>query len=317
MKIVILDAYAANPGDLSWEALQQLGDCQIYDRTAPDQVLARAQGATALLTNKVVLGEAEMSQLPDLRYIGVLATGYNVVDVEAAHRRGIVVTNIPAYSTMSVAQMVFAHLLHITHGVADHARAVREGAWQQAPDFSFALQPLLELDGLTMGIVGLGNTGQAVARIAQSFGMQVLALTSKSADRLPVGVRKATDLHQLCAESDVVSLHCPLTPDTQHIINRETLSWMRPSTILINTGRGPLLDEQAVAEALQQGKLRAAGIDVLTQEPPREGSPLIPLHNCHITPHIAWATQAARQRLLDIATANLRAFAEGRTQNQV
>lgn len=318
MKIVVLDGFAANPGDLSWNELQALGECVVYDRTAPEEVLTRSEGATALLTNKVLIGEAEMAQLPQLRYIGVLATGYNVVDVEAARRRGIVVTNIPAYSTMSVAQMVFAHLLHITHGVARHADAVRGGAWQTAPDFSFSLQPLIELDGRTMGIVGLGNTGQAVARIAQSFGMQVLALSSKGDQQLAsMGIRRAADLHQLCAESDVLSLHCPLTADTRHLINRESLSWMRPSAILINTGRGPLVDEQALADALAGGRLYAAGIDVLTQEPPRDGSPLIGLSNCHITPHIAWATQAARERLMRITVDNLRAFQQGKVQNQV
>ncbi|MBP5345181.1 MAG: D-2-hydroxyacid dehydrogenase [Bacteroidales bacterium] len=317
MKIIVLDGFAANPGDISWNELAGLGELTVYDRTAPEQVLQRAQGATALLTNKVILNEETMAALPDLRYIGVLATGYNVVDVEAAHKRGIVVTNIPAYSTMSVAQMVFAHLLNITHGVAQHAEAVRGGKWQKSPDFCFWQQPLLELEGLQMGIVGLGNIGQAVARIALSFGMRVSALTSKAVAQLPEGISKAADLQQLLTESDVVSLHCPLTSDTHHLINRDTLRWMKPSAILINTGRGPLIDDAALAEALQEGRLYAAGIDVLTQEPPRDGNPLIGLSNCYITPHVAWATRAARERLMNITVQNLRAFLEGQPIHQV
>ena len=317
MKIIVLDGFAANPGDISWNELAGLGELKVYDRTAPEQVLQRAQGATALLTNKVILNEETMAALPALRYIGVLATGYNVVDVEAAHKRGIVVTNIPAYSTMSVAQMVFAHLLNITHGVAQHAEAVRGGKWQKSPDFCFWQQPLLELEGLQMGIVGLGNIGQAVARIALSFGMRVSALTSKAVAQLPEGISKAADLQQLLTESDVVSLHCPLTSDTHHLINRDTLRWMKPSAILINTGRGPLIDDAALAEALQEGRLYAAGIDVLTQEPPRDGNPLIGLSNCYITPHVAWATRAARERLMNITVQNLRAFLEGQPIHQV
>lgn len=317
MKIIVLDGFAANPGDISWNELAGLGELTVYDRTAPEQVLQRAQGATALLTNKVILNAETMAALPDLRYIGVLATGYNVVDVEAAHKRGIVVTNIPAYSTMSVAQMVFAHLLNITHGVAQHAEAVRGGKWQTSPDFCFWQQPLLELEGLQMGIVGLGNIGQAVARIALSFGMRVSALTSKAVAQLPEGISKAADLQQLLTESDVVSLHCPLTSDTHHLINRDTLRWMKPSAILINTGRGPLIDDAALAEALQEGRLYAAGIDVLTQEPPRDGNPLIGLSNCYITPHVAWATRAARERLMNITVQNLRAFLEGQPIHQV
>lgn len=317
MKIIVLDGFAANPGDISWNELAGLGELTVYDRTAPEQVLQRAQGATALLTNKVILNEETMAALPDLRYIGVLATGYNVVDVEAAHKLGIVVTNIPAYSTMSVAQMVFAHLLNITHGVAQHAEAVRGGKWQKSPDFCFWQQPLLELEGLQMGIVGLGNIGQAVARIALSFGMRVSALTSKAVAQLPEGISKAADLQQLLTESDVVSLHCPLTSDTHHLINRDTLRWMKPSAILINTGRGPLIDDAALAEALQEGRLYAAGIDVLTQEPPRDGNPLIGLSNCYITPHVAWATRAARERLMNITVQNLRAFLEGQPIHQV
>jgi len=316
-RIVVLDSYTANPGDLSWDELSALGDLQLYDRTAPEEVLGRAAGAEIVLTNKVLIREEEMSQLPQLRYIGVLATGYNVVDVEAAHRRGIVVTNIPAYSTMSVAQMVFAHLLNATHHVAEYTRSVNAGNWQNSSDFCFYEAPLIELDGMTLGLVGLGNTGSAVARIGLSFGMRVLAYTSKAADALPAGVEKATDMEQLFRESDVLSLHCPLTPDTHHLVNRQRLALMKSTAIVINTGRGPLVDDQALADALNEGRIQAAGIDVLTQEPPRQGNPLIGARNCQITPHVAWATLAARRRLLHIAASNVSAFLRGEAVNRV
>ncbi len=318
MKIVVLDGFAANPGDISWEPWNELGEVVIYDRTAPEDVVARAAGAEVVLTNKVVIDAAVMAQLPALRYVGVLATGYNVVDLDAARQHGVVVTNIPAYSTMSVAQMVFAHLLNITHHVAEHAQAVRDGAWQNAVDFCFALTPLQELDGLTLGIVGYGNTGRATARIAKAFGMKVMAYSSKPADVLAAdGLLKAESVEQLFREADVLSLHCPLTESTRHLVNAERLQLMKPQAILINTGRGPLVDDQALADALNEGRIAAAGIDVLTQEPPRQGSPLIGARNCYITPHIAWATLAARQRLMAIALDNVRAFAAGKPQNVV
>ena len=318
MKIVILDGYTANPGDLSWDGLKALGELTVYERTAPAQLLERAAGAEVLLTNKVIIDAEAMAQLPALRYIGVLATGYNVVDIAEAHRRDIAVTNIPAYSTMSVAQMVMAHLLNITNRVALHAEAVRQGEWQQSIDFSFTKAPLMELDGLTIGIVGLGNTGMATARMAQAMGMKVLALSSKSAEALAeLGIRKAEDEAQLFREADVLSLHCPLTDGTHHFVNRERLALMKPSAIIINTGRGPLLDEQAVAEALHAGRLYAVGVDVLTQEPPRDGSPLITAPRCFITPHIAWASQAARRRLIDTAVRNVQAFTQGQSLNRI
>ena len=316
-KIVVLDGYAANPGDISWDELAALGQLTVHDRTAPSEVVGRAAGAEIILTNKVIIGEAEMQQLPALRYVGVLATGYNVVDVEAARRYGIVVTNIPAYSTASVAQLVFAHLLNITHHVAHHASEVAGGRWQTSPDFCFYDTPLIELEGLTLGIVGLGNTGSAVARIAQGFGMQVLAYTSKPQDALPAGIRKAASIEQLFSESDVLSLHCPLTPDTRHLVNASRLALMKPTAIVINTGRGPLVDDEALASALDEGRILAAGIDVLTQEPPRNGNPLISARNCFITPHIAWASLAARRRLLHVAAANVRAFTSGAPMNVV
>ena len=271
-----------------------------------------------MLTNKVIIDADAMAALPDLRYIGVLATGYNVVDIAEAHRRGIAVTNIPAYSTMSVAQMVMAHLLNITNQVALHAEAVKKGEWQNCKDFSFTKAPLIELDGLTFGIVGLGNIGKQVAKMVQTFGMKVLAVSSKSeAELRQLNIRKATGYEQLFSEADVVSLHCPLTGETHHLVNRERLALMKPTAILINTGRGPLLDEQAVNEALSAGKLYAVGIDVLTEEPPRKGSPLISAPNCFITPHIAWASKAARRRLIDIATQNVAAFLQGKELNRI
>ena len=318
MKIVELDGYAANPGDLSWDGLRELGELTVYDRTAPEDVLERAKGAQVILTNKVVITEELMDKLPDLRYIGVLATGYNVVDIPAARKHGIIVTNIPAYSTMSVAQMVIAHLLNITNQVALHSDAVKQGEWQRNKDFSFSLTPLIELDGKTLGIVGLGNTGTATARIAQSLGMRILAYSSKSADALKeMGIEKADSYEQLFREADVLSLHCPLTEETHHLVNAECLKLMKPTAILINTGRGPLVDEAALADALNEGRIMAAGVDVLQEEPPRNGSPLINARNCYITPHIAWATKAARERLLNIAVANVKAFMEGKPQNAV
>ncbi|MBO6126360.1 MAG: D-2-hydroxyacid dehydrogenase [Bacteroidaceae bacterium] len=318
MKIVELDGYAANPGDLSWDGLRELGELTVYDRTAPEDVLERAKGAQVILTNKVVITEELMDKLPDLRYIGVLATGYNVVDIPAARKHGIIVTNIPAYSTMSVAQMVIAHLLNITNQVALHSDAVKQGEWQRNKDFSFSLTPLIELDGKTLGIVGLGNTGTATARIAQSLGMRILAYSSKSAGALKeMGIEKADSYEQLFREADVLSLHCPLTEETHHLVNAERLKLMKPTAILINTGRGPLVDEGALADALNEGRIMAAGVDVLQEEPPRNGSPLINARNCYITPHIAWATKAARERLLNIAVANVKAFMEGKPQNAV
>lgn len=318
MKIVELDGYAANPGDLSWDGLRQLGELTVYDRTAPEEVLERARGAQVILTNKVVISGELMDRLPDLRYIGVLATGYNVVDIPAAHKHGIIVTNIPAYSTMSVAQMVMAHLLNITNQVALHSNAVKNGQWQKCPDFTFSLTQLIELDGKTLGIVGVGNTGLATARMAQSMGMRILACSSKGADALKLmGIEKADNYEQLFRQADVLSLHCPLTEETRHLVNAERLGWMKPTAILINSGRGSLVDEAALADALNGGRIMAAGVDVLQEEPPRNGSPLIGARNCYITPHIAWATKAARERLVDIAVANVKAFLDGKPQNVV
>ena len=316
MKIVILDGYSANPGDLSWKELETMGEVTVYDRTSPSETVVRAAEADIVLTNKVIIGREEMAQLPHLKYIGVLATGYNVVDIEAAHERGITVTNVPAYSTESVAQMVFAHLLTVTNRTEHYAIANREGRWTNNKDFCYWDFPHQELSGKSFGIVGLGNIGQRVAAIAHAFGMRVCAYTSKSESQLPSYVEKKP-LTDLLSESDVVSLHCPLTPDTRHLINNETLQKMKPSAILINTGRGPLVDDQAVAEALAEGRLAAFCADVLTEEPPKATNPLLNQPNAFITPHIAWASTEARIRLLQVAIGNVRSFLHGHPQNVV
>lgn len=316
MKIVVLDGYTANPGDLSWDELKKLGDVTIYDRTQPSETVARAADAEIVLTNKVILGREEISRLPHLLYIGVLATGYNVVDLEAAKERGIIVTNIPAYSTDSVAQMVFAHLLTVTNHTERFANENRQGRWSNSPDFSYYDEPIHELTGKTFGIVGLGNIGKRVARIALAFGMKVKAFTSKPADSLPEGIQKA-DLKDLFQTSDIISLHCPLTPDTRHLINEETIGWMNSETILINTGRGPLVDDHALAEALKAGRLKAYCADVMTEEPPKADNPLLQVSNAYLTPHVAWASFEARQRLIRIAADNVLNFINGKPQNVV
>ena len=316
MKIVILDGFTTNGGDLSWNGISELGDLTVYDRTAPGEVIDRCHGAEAVLTNKVIITDEVMQALPQLKYIGVMATGYNVVDIDAARRRGIVVTNVPAYSTPSVAQMVFAHLLNITNQVALHDRQVHEGRWAGNQDFCFYSAPLIELAGKQMGIVGLGQTGSAVAKIALALGMRVMAFTSKSQESLPEGIIKGS-LDEMFATSDVVSLHCPLTPDTKHIVNAARLATMKPSAIVINTGRGPLVNEQDLADALNNGTIAAAAVDVLSTEPPAADNPLLAARNCHITPHIAWASQAARARLIDTLTSNLKGYISGNVVNNV
>lgn len=316
MKIVVLDGFAANPGDLSWEGLKALGECTIYDRTAPEEVLERATGAEAILTNKVVISAEHMAALPELKYIGVLATGYNVVDTTVAKEKGIIVTNIPAYSTASVAQMVFAHILNIAVQVQRHSEEVHKGRWTNNKDFCFWDTPLIELREKKIGLVGLGNTGYTTARIAIGFGMQVYALTSKSRFQLPPEIKKM-DIDQLFSECDIISLHCPLTPETHELVNARLLALMKPNAILINTGRGPLVDERALADALNNDKIYAAGIDVLSTEPPRADNPLLTAKNCYITPHIAWATIEARERLMNIAVSNLQTFISGTAENVV
>ncbi len=316
MKIVVLDGYAANPGDLSWSRLEELGEVTVYNLTKPEELEQRAADAEILLTNKVIIGRKELALLPRLRYVGVLATGYNVVDVEAAHERGITVTNVPAYSTEGVAQMVFAHLLTVTNRIEHYAEQNRKGRWSESPCFCYWDTPLTELDGKCFGIVGLGNIGMRVAQIALAFRMKVQALTSKKAEDLPEGVRKVS-MDELLATSDVLSLHCPLTETTHHFINSTSLAKMKPTAVLINTGRGPLVDDQAVADALAAGKLAAYCADVLTVEPPQADNPLLKQPAAYITPHIAWATKEARGRLMDIAIDNVRSFLNGEPQNAV
>ena len=304
MKIVILDGYTANPGDLSWGSLKELGEVTVYERTRRKEIAGRAADADIVLTNKVVMDREMMALLPRLKYIGVLATGYNVVDIEAARERDIIVTNVPAYSTESVAQTVFAHLLTVTNRTEHYAQQNRQGRWAQTRDFCYWDTELTELAGKTMGIVGLGHIGRRVAEIALAFGMQVKAMTSKKAEELPAGIQKA-ELQSLLASADVVSLHC------------ETLRLMKPSAILINTGRGPLVDDEALAEALNEGRLRAYCADVVTEEPPKADLPLLHAPNAFITPHIAWATVEARKRLLQTAIGNVEAFVNGHPVNVV
>ena len=322
MKVVILDGFSVTQNDLSWQALEAL-DVQltVYERTSAEQTLERCRDAVAVLTNKVVLSADIISALPHLRYIGVLATGFNVVDGTAARQRGIAVTNIPAYSTESVAQLVFAHLLNVTNSVAHYAaeNAAAAGApsrWPQSPDFLWMDTPLMELASKTFAIYGLGNIGSAVARIALAFGMRVIAVTSQQQEALPVGIEKVT-WETALREADVLSLHCPLTPETRAMINAEALAVMKPTAILINTGRGPLIDEHAVAQALHESRLAAYCSDVLSTEPPAADNPLLSAPRCFLTPHIAWATREARSRLITIATDNLRAFISGQPVNVV
>lgn len=316
MKIVVLDGYAANPGDLSWDELKTMGECTIYDRTAPEEVLERAADAEIVLTNKTELTAVQIAALPSLKYIGVLATGYNIVDVDAARSRGIVVTNIPSYSTPSVAQMVFAHILNITVQVQHHSEEVHKGRWTQSKDFCFWDTPLIELRGKKLGIVGLGHTGYTTARIAIGFGMEVHAYTSKSVFQLPPEIKKM-ELDELFSECDIISLNCPLTETTRNMVNAERLKLMKPTAILINTGRGPLINEQDLADALNSGRIYAAGLDVLSQEPPRADNPLLTAKNCYITPHIAWASTAARERLMHIMIENIKAYLAGKPVNNV
>ena len=311
MKIVVLDGYTENPGDLSWGPLQELGELTVYDRTPPEAVLERIGDAEAIYTNKTVLSRELIQAMPSVRFIGVLATGYNVVDVQAARERGIVVCNSPTYGTDAVAQYVFALLLELCHRVAHHAQAVQEGRWTACPDFCFWDYPLIELSGKTMGIVGYGRIGQRTAQIARAFGMQVLAYDAF------VQAEECVPLDELLERSDVVSLHCPLFPETRHIIRGETIARMKDGAILINTSRGPLVDEAALREALTSGKLYGAAVDVVSTEPVQPDNPLLGLENCLITPHIAWAPRESRQRLMDIAVENLRCFLRGAPQNVV
>ncbi len=316
MKIVVVDGFTLNPGDLSWAALERLGKCRIYERSAPAEIVPRCGDAQIILTNKAVLSRDQIFALPILKYIGVSATGYNIVDVVAARERNIPVCNVPAYGTKSVAQMTFALLLELTQRVGHHAQTVRDGRWSRNPDFCYWDFPLIELDGLTMGIVGFGQIGRAVGELARAFGMTVLASTrtgNSSADY----TAEFVDLDTLFRQSDVITLHCPLTPETKHLVGVKRLALMKPTTFLLNTSRGPLIDEAALAEALNSGRIAGAGLDVLSIEPPPPENPLFTAKNCFITPHIAWATRAARARLLDMSVANIEAFLRGQPVNVV
>ena len=316
MKLVVLDGYTLNPGDLSWEGLRDIGDCEIYDRTPAEQTVQRAKDAEIVLTNKVVLDADVIAQLPKMKYIGVLATGYNVVDVEAAHARNIPVTNVPTYGTTSVAQMVFAHLLNLTQHVAHHAQTVREGRWAKSPDFCYWDYPMIELDGMTMGIVGFGRIGQATARLAQAFGMEIIAYDAYVKNS-PIADVEMVDLDTLFTKSDLVSAHCPLTPETQGLVNSRRLAQMKRTAFLINTSRGPVVNNKDLAEALNADTIAGAGLDVLEVEPATPDNPLLTAKNCYVTPHIAWATKSARSRLLNTAVDNVRAFLAGTPRNVV
>jgi glycerate dehydrogenase len=317
LHIVVLDGFTLNQSDLPLEELKALGNCTIYDRTAPELIIERSKDAEVLITNKNVLDSQTIKALPKLRYIQVLATGYNNIAVDAAKEQKIIVTNVPGYATQSVAQATFALLLELTNQVGYYNSTVRDGRWQKSSDYCYYDIPMTELHGLTMGIVGLGTIGQTVARLANAFGMKVLAFSrskQKLADLKEVGFCSLDDLFK---QSDVVSLHCPLTPETEKLVNAERLAQMKPTALLLNTSRGPLVDELALSQALKEHRIAGAGLDVLTQEPPRQGSPLIGCPNCIITPHIAWATFAARKRWLDTVIQNLKAYIAGRPINVV
>jgi glycerate dehydrogenase len=317
MKIVVLDGYCLNPGDLSWDALRRFGEVEVFDRTALEDVGARLAGAAIALTNKTRLPAAILRHAVDLRYVGVLATGYDVVDVAAAHELGIVVTNIPTYGTASVAQFVFALLLELCHNVRLHADAVRAGEWTHNPDWSFWKSPLVELAGRTMGIVGYGRIGRQTGRIADAIGMKVIAADAVQKDPPDYPGFRWAGTEELLRESDVVSLHAPLLPETRGMIHAGTLALMKPTAILINTSRGPLVDAQALSDALNSGRLAGAALDVLAAEPPPADSPLLTARNCLVTPHIAWATREARSRLMQTAVGNVAAFASGQPRNVV
>ena len=316
MEIVVMDGFTLNPGDLSWEALRKLGNCKIYDRTTAGETLSRIGNAEIILTNKVIIDRQIMEAAPNLKYIGVLATGYNVVDVAAAKEKGIAVTNIPAYSTDSVAQMVFSHILAFCNRVELHTASVQNGDWQNCADFTYTCTPQIEISGKTLGIVGYGQIGQKVGRIARAFGMKVL-FQNRSVKAVQDENIRQVSLETVFSESDFVSLNCPLTNENQQFVNAALLSKMKPSAMLINTGRGGLINENDLAGALNSGQIAAAGLDVLSTEPPKADNPLLTAKNCFITPHIAWATIEARTRLMNIAVENVNAFLQGKAQNVV
>ncbi len=316
MKIVILDGYTLNPGDLDWAPLEALGELTIYDRSAQNEIVERAKDADIVLVNKVVLTEQTLNQLTKLRYIGVMATGYNNVDVATAKQRGIIVTNVKAYGPASVAQHTFALLLALTNHLELHSQSVFMGEWVSSPDFCYTKTPLTELAGKTMGLIGLGDIGSHVARIAQAFDMKVIAFRKNPSQTQNTNIEMVS-LEDVFRRSDVISLHCPLTEETKELINSETLSWMNPNAVLLNTGRGPLINEKELAEALENKVIAGAGLDVLSSEPPSATNPLLSAPNCIITPHIAWASFEARKRLLRMVANNLKAFDKGEAINVI
>ncbi len=317
MKIIVLDGYVLNPGDLSWSGIEGLGELTVYDRTPAGKIVERIGSAEIVLTNKVVLTREILEKAPSVKYIGVMATGYNVVDTNAARELGISVTNVPAYSTNSVAQLVLAFMLEFCHHIGEHSRAVREGAWTNSRDFAFWNYPLIELSGKTLGIIGFGAIGQAVAKLAEAFGMKVKVFSRTRHAELETGSIKFAELKEVLGQSDFISLHCPLTEETKGLINKETIAGMKDGAFLINTSRGPVLSEQDVADALNSGKLAGAGVDVVSAEPVSEGNPLLEARNCIITPHFAWAPFEARTRLMDTLVSNIRAFIDGKPVNVV
>lgn len=316
MKIVVMDGKGVNPGDMSWKQIQQFGELIVYERTASEEIIDHVGDAEIVLTNKTVFDEDTIAKLKNVKYIGVLATGYNVVDLKAASKRGIVVTNIPAYSTDSVAQMTFAHILNVTNHIDHYARASRDGEWSRCPDFCYWDKPLVELAGKTIGIIGLGNIGMKVANIALNFGMNVIAYTSKEPKEIPNGINKAS-IDNILSDSDIISLHCPLTKQTRELINKDSIAKMKRSVIVVNTGRGPLVNEEDVANALHNGLIGAYCADVMCSEPPSADNPLFVEQNAYITPHVAWASKEARIRLMDIAEKNIHSFLSGKPINVV
>jgi glycerate dehydrogenase len=317
MRIIVLDGYALNPGDLSWKKMEAFGELIVHDRTKPEEILQRSQGANVLFTNKTPLREDVIKQLPDLRFIGVLATGYNIIDVKAANERGVIVSNIPDYGSFSVAQLTMALLLELCHRVQRHSDSVHEGKWARSKDWSYWDHPLVELAGKTMGIIGFGNIGQKVAEMASAFGMKILGSSRTQTDQSQRKNFRWADVPDLLKSSDVVSIHCPLTPETQGLINAQSLRTMKRSAFLLNTSRGPIIIDQDLSDALNNDVIAGAGIDVLSVEPPKPDNPLFGAKNCIITPHIAWATREARSRLMDMAVQNLSAFVNGDPVNIV
>lgn len=316
MKIVMLDAHTANPGDVSWAEFEAIAPCEIHPRTPLAETVARCAGAQVVITNKAPMTREIIEALPDLKYIGVIATGFNVVDTVAAKERGIVVTNVPGYGTPAVAQHVFALILELANHVGHAAASVRDGGWVRCPDFCYWDHPIIELQGRTLGIIGYGGIGSAVARIGAAFGMKILASKRSWKENPPAGI-EAASVEDILKHADVISLHCPLTDDTKHLINARSIEWMKKDAFLINTGRGPLIDEQALADALNAGRIAGAGLDVLSVEPAKADNPLLTAKNCLVTPHVAWASREARTRLISACAANVRAFLAGKPENVV